>query len=135
MMPMAKEDFRRSRQEVPYRVADSVLGMIEHRTGDLMKDSARKIDAQVLLFRNAWDHFPADKQAELARNLYQNMAPGSVLIIGAETIDNGIRQLLKRVGFSQFRSEGPLSGVFTREVSAVDSNPFAIAFRKANLAN
>ena len=112
--PLEPEASRTGHDDLDYAVDPALKKLITARQGDFFKDAKKPMDSQVVMARNLWDHFTPAEQETLARNLYKNMPEESVLIIGSEAVDTGVRDLLAKVGFHPVDPGGTLSAIFEK---------------------
>ena len=75
-----------------YKVADALRQMIKFEYKDITIDAEKYFqEPVVLLFRNAWYHLNAEKAEKLARGLYKNLQPGSIIINGKSEFERKCR--------------------------------------------
>ena len=83
-----------------YRVCDKLRNMFEFNTNNIVEDAETPFDSQnpsVVLFRNAWYHLDYLAQQGLAENLYKNLFPESLVLIGH--CDENNAHKLTKAGF------------------------------------
>ncbi len=94
---------------------------VHFQVGDFVKDVQGTFPPRtVVFFRNAW-YLLKDKSETIPRvtqALFQNLQPGSMVIIGTYRGDPEAGQALIRAGFVQSAREGPFSQVFIKPSDA-----------------
>lgn len=111
LVPLEEQHFT---DKKAYKLADHLANQISSRSGDFFEHAKHPMEEKVILCRNMWDHFTSEQQQTLAKNLYLNMPDDSILVLGSEKVDAGVRKLLRETGFWQVAISGPRSAIFIK---------------------
>jgi chemotaxis methyl-accepting protein methylase len=100
-----------------YQVQPELKTRVDYQWGDIVEDTQKPFSSPcILFFRNAF--YLIKDQLKLARNLYKNLQPGSLVVLGNASDDLPTPNLLKQVGFRPLSNNerNPLSHVFERPI-------------------
>lgn len=95
-----KRDSKHSVNGALYQMTEHLKRHIDFQVADAVEFTKQKFEKPcVFLLRNFWPYLKPEKQKELAKNLKENLAIGSLVVIGEYDIPDAIPKLLKKNRF------------------------------------
>lgn len=86
-----------------FQVSPELRKKVNFQVEDIMDFSKSINDYDVIMFRNSWYHLSHEDQKILTQNLFKNMKPNSILVIGEHEYPESMK-LIENAGFKKIKN-------------------------------